>query len=144
MTKTRYIDPNYKESLEQVRPAIRKEVSYSFDIAKRINDILERKRCSQADLARATGKKTSLVCRWLSGTHNFTIRTIAEIEAALGEDIISVKQNHRILSRRKPYSIEEIRSMIEQSRRDSAAGLGIDSDEMFRELEDEFAGLESK
>lgn len=44
----------------------------------------------------------------------------------------------------KPYTIEEIRSMIEQSRRDSAAGLGIDSDEMFRELEEEFAKLESK
>lgn len=44
----------------------------------------------------------------------------------------------------KPYTIEEIRSIIEQSRRDSAAGLGIDSDEMFRELEEEFAELESK
>ena len=44
----------------------------------------------------------------------------------------------------KPYSIEEIRSMIEQSRRDSAAGLGVDSDEMFRELEEEFAEIESK
>ena len=108
MTKTRYIDPSYKESLEQVRPAIRKEVSYSFDIAKRINNILERKRWSQADLARATGKKTPLVCRWLSGTHNFTIRTIAEIEAALGEDLISVKQSHRTLSRRKPYNMDQI------------------------------------
>lgn len=107
MAKIRYIDPVFKESLEQVRPIIRKEVSYSFDIAKRINDILERKRWSQADLARATGKKTPLVCRWLSGTHNFTIRTIAEIEAALGEDLISVKQNRRSLSRCKPYKIEE-------------------------------------
>lgn len=44
----------------------------------------------------------------------------------------------------KPYTIEEIRSMIEQSRRDSAAGLGEDSDEMFRELEEEFAELEKK
>ena len=44
----------------------------------------------------------------------------------------------------KPYTIEEIRSMIEQSRRDSAAGLGVDSDEMFRELEEEFAELEKK
>lgn len=44
----------------------------------------------------------------------------------------------------KPYTIEEIRSMIEQSRRDSAAGQGIDSDEMFRELEEEFAKLEKE
>ena len=44
----------------------------------------------------------------------------------------------------RPYTIEEIRSMIEQSRRDSAAGLGVDSDEMFRELEEEFSKLEEK
>lgn len=112
MAKIRYIDPEFRESLEQVRPVVRKEVSYSFDIAKRINDILERKRWSQADLARATGKKTPLVCRWLSGTHNFTIRTIAEIEAALGEDLIAVKQNHRTLSRCKPYNMNQIPSRM--------------------------------
>ena len=112
MAKIRYIDHNFKESLEQVRPIIRKEVSYSFDIAKRINDILERKRWSQADLARATGKKTPLVCRWLSGTHNFTIRTIAEIEAALGEELISVKKTHRNLSRCKPYHIDQTPSRM--------------------------------
>ena len=112
MAKIRYIDPEFKESLEQVRPIVRKEVGYSFDIAKRINDILERKRWSQADLARATGKKTPLVCRWLSGTHNFTIRTIAEIEAALGEELISVKKNHRTLSRCKPYNLNQTRSLM--------------------------------
>ena len=39
----------------------------------------------------------------------------------------------------KPYTIEEIRARIEQSKRDSVAGLGQDSEEMFLELEKEFA-----
>ena len=34
MAKIRYIDPEFKESLEQVRPIVRKEVGYSFDISK--------------------------------------------------------------------------------------------------------------
>ncbi|MBO7461654.1 MAG: hypothetical protein J6T96_03550 [Bacteroidales bacterium] len=34
--------------------------------------------------------------------------------------------------------MNEIRTMIEQARRDSAAGLGIDSEDMFRELRREF------
>ena len=34
--------------------------------------------------------------------------------------------------------MDEIRAMIAQARRDSAAGLGIDSDDMFRELRREF------
>ena len=39
----------------------------------------------------------------------------------------------------RPYTIEEIHARIEQSKRDSAAGLGQDSEDMFRELEKEFA-----
>ena len=90
MAKVKYIDPAFKEALEQINPAIRKEVGLSFDIAKRITDPMAEKRWNQADLARATGKKASLVSRWLSGTHNFTLQTIAQIEWALGASVISV------------------------------------------------------
>lgn len=44
----------------------------------------------------------------------------------------------------KPYTMEEINAMINQSERDSSAGLGIDSEEMFRELEKEFASEEQE
>ena len=39
----------------------------------------------------------------------------------------------------KPYTMEEINARINQAERESAAGLGQDSEEMFRELEKEFA-----
>ena len=39
----------------------------------------------------------------------------------------------------KPYTKEEIRARIDQAEREIAAGLGIDSEEMIRELEAEFA-----
>lgn len=35
----------------------------------------------------------------------------------------------------KPYTMKEINAMIDQSERDSTAGLGQDSEEMFSELE---------
>lgn len=92
MGKIKYIDPELEKAISSIAPAIRKEVGFSFDIAKRIGEILASKHWSQADLARATGKKTSLVSRWLSGTHNFTIQTIADIEAATGSTVISVKK----------------------------------------------------
>ena len=38
-----------------------------------------------------------------------------------------------------PYTMEEIRARMEIAERESAAGLGIDSEEMIRELEAEFA-----
>ena len=107
MTKVYYIDPMLKEELEKVPPVTRKEVGFSFDIAKRIRDVLEKKHWSQVDLAKATGKKTPVITKWMSGTQNFTMRTIAEIEVALGEEIISVKKS-KPKSRRtpKPYVMD--------------------------------------
>ena len=37
-----------------------------------------------------------------------------------------------------PYTMKEINSRIDQAERESAAGLGQDSEEMFREMEEEF------
>ncbi|MBR4756548.1 MAG: helix-turn-helix domain-containing protein [Bacteroidales bacterium] len=93
MATAKYIDPELAEALEKVSPAIRKETSHEFEIARRIRDILVKKRWSQVDLARATGKKEATVSLWLSGTHNFTIRTLSLIEATLEEDIISVRKS---------------------------------------------------
>jgi hypothetical protein len=40
--------------------------------------------------------------------------------------------------------MEEINARIDQAERESAAGLGQDSEEMFRELEEEFAREEQE
>ena len=39
----------------------------------------------------------------------------------------------------QPYTMDEINAMIDEAERESAAGLGQDSEEMFRELEEEFS-----
>ncbi|MBO4800963.1 MAG: hypothetical protein J5545_03770 [Bacteroidaceae bacterium] len=44
----------------------------------------------------------------------------------------------------KPYTMEEINAMIDQAERESALGLGQESEEMFRELEEEFAREEQE
>ena len=44
----------------------------------------------------------------------------------------------------KPYTMEEIRARMEIAESESAAGLGIDSEEMIRELEAEFAEEDMK
>ena len=35
------------------------------------------------------------VSRWLSGTHNLTLATIAKMATVLGDDIITTTQSHR-------------------------------------------------
>ena len=68
------------------------------DIGERIEEILKRKGWTQSDLAKAMSKRESEISKWLGGGHNFTIATIAKIEVALGEDILSVKHYRKPVS----------------------------------------------
>jgi transcriptional regulator with XRE-family HTH domain len=72
----------------EVREEVKQAVDLSFEIADQIHEILEKQGKSQRDLARILGKKESEVSKWLTGTHNFTTKSIAKISVALGEKII--------------------------------------------------------
>ena len=71
-----------------ISPDVKKQLEISVSLANRVYDILEAKGMSQKDLAKLLGKTETEISRWLSGTHNLTIATIAKISVALGEDII--------------------------------------------------------
>lgn len=61
-------------------------------IASRIDALMKEKGISKKNLAVITHHRPSDVTRWLSGGHNFTCRTIALIEQALGAPIITIAQ----------------------------------------------------
>lgn len=71
-------------------PAIDKFVDTSFDLSDRIHEILEAQGISQKELAEMLGKKESQVSKWMTGTHNFTIKTLALLEVKLGVSIFQV------------------------------------------------------
>ena len=50
---------------------------------------------SQKDLAHLLGKTETEVSRWLSGTHNMTMATIAKISEALDADIVKVTSKRK-------------------------------------------------
>lgn len=87
-----YSDPLFNEVYSKIPEESRRMSAHSFAIAAHISEILERKGWSKTDLATALGKKNAEISKWMSGQHNFTIATIAKIEAVLCEDIISVKK----------------------------------------------------
>lgn len=66
-----------------------KQVDFCVAIANRIFNVMAEQGMKQRDLAKALGKTETEVSRWLSGTHNLTIATIAKIAAVLGDDIIT-------------------------------------------------------
>lgn len=92
MATVNYSDPLFEELYSEIPQESRRMSTHSFAIASRIVEILERKGWSKTDFAEAMKKKNPEISKWLSGQHNFTIATIAKIEAALGEDILSVKR----------------------------------------------------
>jgi transcriptional regulator with XRE-family HTH domain len=86
--------------LEARRKKIPKEVDlfvkHSFDFVDRIYQILKRQGKEQKDLAKALGKSESEISKWMTGTHNFTFKTAAKIEAVLGESVLQIKEEIKI------------------------------------------------
>lgn len=79
-----------RQIIEETPKDLKKQLHYSDAIAIKLDGMLKQRNMSQRDLARSTGKTEAEVSRWLSGTHNFTLRTLAKISIVLGEDVICV------------------------------------------------------
>lgn len=81
--------PNiYTQALAAVPADVRREIDLSFAIADHIARLLHQRGMSQKELAHRMGTTESAVSRWLGGTHNFTLRTIARLSVVLGEPLI--------------------------------------------------------
>ena len=83
-------NPLFRECLAQVSEKTRAEFNLSFEIADRIDAILKEKGLSHKELAAKMGKRESEISRWLTGRHNFTTNTLADISLALGEPVVCV------------------------------------------------------
>ncbi len=80
----------FDECLAQVPNDVKLELDMSFALADKIDAILKSKNISQRELAKRMGKTEAEVSRWLGGTHNFTLRTIAKISDALGIKLVKI------------------------------------------------------
>lgn len=80
----------FESKVAAVSPEIMSEVQMSADIIARIDVILKEKNMSQRDLARKMGKSEAVVSRWITGFPNFTLRSLAQLSAALGEPLIKL------------------------------------------------------
>jgi len=105
---------------EEIRKSTPKEIDLyltrSFDIVDRIYEILQLKNLDQKDLALLLGKKESEISKWMSGTHNFTLKTLAKIEGVLGAPII------KVISKEMPF--EQRPSLFLVSRKYAQINLG--------------------
>jgi len=71
-------------------PEIRQEIALSMELSDRICELMTQRGLSKKDLANALGKRPSEVTRWISGQHNFTLRTISLISNFFGESLVRI------------------------------------------------------
>ena len=92
-----YSSKSIRDLLSGVSETDYKKVEAKMQIAAMIEDGIEAKGWKKKELAVALNKKQSEITRWLSGTHNFTLETLVDIEHVLGVSLLNYhKENKRI------------------------------------------------
>ena len=82
------INNTFKQMVAEVPADVKIEVDLSFAIADRIDALIKKKGLTKKEFAESIGKRPSEVTKWLSGQHNFTIRTLATLSAYFDEALI--------------------------------------------------------
>lgn len=76
--------------LKRTDPVKAQIIKKKMFFAKHLYDLIVAKHLSQKAFAEQLDKHPSEISKWLSGTHNFTLDTIFEIEAKLDVKLVNV------------------------------------------------------
>ncbi|NEN22532.1 helix-turn-helix transcriptional regulator [Cryomorpha ignava] len=80
------------ELLAEISPIDQAKTDAKMILASRIFKVLKSKKWNNKDFMEAVGQKNpSVITKWLSGTHNFTVDTLVEIEKALDISLLSLE-----------------------------------------------------
>ena len=82
------ISSTFAQMTAAVPPEIRKEIDLEFAVSNRIDALMKKYGYTKLQLAQKLGKRPSEITKWLSGQHNFTLRTIAQLSAFFGEPLV--------------------------------------------------------
>lgn len=75
--------------LDEIDPLDQAKTDAKMEIAAKLAHAMKAKNWKKKDLLEAIGKDNpSIITKWLSGTHNFTVDTLIELEHALDIELI--------------------------------------------------------
>ncbi|MBR1627607.1 MAG: helix-turn-helix transcriptional regulator [Bacteroidales bacterium] len=84
------IENTYKKIVDSVPDSINQEVEWEIAVSNKIAVLMQSKGLSKKEFAEQMGKNPSEITKWLSGQHNFTLRTIAEISAFFKSPMLKI------------------------------------------------------
>lgn len=94
------VNENYSSDLiddllDNIKPEEQEQTDYKMMLSAKIYAGLKAKGWKSLDLANALNLKSpSLVSKWLSGTHNFTVDTLVDIQRVLNIKLLDVELSH--------------------------------------------------
>ena len=80
----------FDQIVAETPPELKKQLDMSFAIADKLDATLKERGMNQKEFAHMIGHTQAEVSRWLSGTHNFTLATLAKISVALDVKLFTV------------------------------------------------------
>ena len=84
------IDASFDEMLANTSAVVRQEVEMEFALSNRIYELMTARGLTKLQFTKALGKKPSEITKWLSGQHNFTLKTISMLSDFFGEPLIKI------------------------------------------------------
>ncbi|MEA5426861.1 helix-turn-helix domain-containing protein [Arcicella lustrica] len=82
--------------LAEITPEQQARTDRKMRIAVMIADAMQAKNLGRKQFADKIGRRPSEITKWLSGTHNFTVETIADIERTLNIKIFNLSNKNKI------------------------------------------------
>ncbi len=79
--------------LNEITPEEQEKTNKTMELAVKIADAIKNKGWKKKEFAEKLNKKPSEISKWLSGTHNFTLDTLFDIERILDIKLIDTKSN---------------------------------------------------
>jgi transcriptional regulator with XRE-family HTH domain len=82
--------------LESITPEEQAKTDKKMILASKIANAIKAKGLKKSEFAEILGKQPSEISKWLSGTHNFTIDTLMDIERVLSVQLLDTKNWDRL------------------------------------------------
>lgn len=83
-------NPSFQQILAAVPTNIQQEVDLELAISNRIYDLMKERGLTKVQFAKALGKRPSEITKWLSGQHNFTVKTLSRLSSFFGRPLVSL------------------------------------------------------
>lgn len=87
-----YDSPLLLSLLEKTTPEAYERTCNRMMMAARIEDGMKAKGWNQTQFAKQIGQEASVISKWLSGTNNFTLDVLTDIQRVLGIQLLCVEE----------------------------------------------------